>query len=228
MRQRFTAAPGTSFQAIGLQTGLTLGIAIDNASGSWLNIPTLETWIPPYTLGWSQTFPYAVASVDIIAGDGPSGQIGTTQGDTVVVYLTDTPVASSAGQIATGAAFLTGFTPTLIENDVMIVPVSTGGLVQPLLPSVSGKRYRIHTITVALSPFGGSPPINFDSSVFFTYARTLIGEVLAGGRVGPDQPSLQYAFPNGLDFPVGEGIDFTALTAFATNYISRTTTYSLI
>lgn len=227
MRQRFTAEAGASLRAISLQTGPAYGIEIDNASGSWLYIPTLETWVSPYTLGWAQAFPYGVASVDIIAGNGPSGQIGTSQGDPITVYLSDQPVAASAGQIDPGAAFVQGFTPISTSSAQVVVPAVSGPIIQfAILPAVAGKRYRIWTATVTLGLGAGFPFINYDSGVLFFFSGSGFSPIV--GRVNRDRPVDFRPYPQGLDFPSGSAIDFQASADFADAIIQRNLTYSLL
>jgi hypothetical protein len=68
--------------------GLSIrGIRVDNQSGSWLSISISGLgvqFIPPYTLGWSQS-PYSPLSSITILSQGPINSQSTTQGGTVGV-----------------------------------------------------------------------------------------------------------------------------------------------
>lgn len=227
MRQRFTAPAGTSLRGIGLQTGFTLGIEIDNASGSWLYIPTLETWVPPYTLGWAQTFPYAIASCDIIAGNGPAGEIGTTQGDGITVYLTDQAVAASLGKIDVGAPFIQGFTPISIASALVTVLRSVGAL-STILPAIPGKRYRLRTTELTLAPVNGNPAINYDSGVVYTLDTGVGSNNIVAGRLSLTHPIDTRAFDSGLDAPVNTPIRLQTAADFATQIISYVVTYETV
>jgi len=138
MRTRFTQAPGVSFRAISLPTGPMRGIEIDNPSGAWLYIPSLETFVPPYIVGWSYSFPYQVSAIDIIAGNGPAGQLGTAQGEAVVVYLTDEPTVTSEGSPTTGSVVKPLATSTVnqiefrseVELPVVIVSGAVGRIMR--------------------------------------------------------------------------------------------------
>jgi len=218
MRTRFTAAPGVSLPAIGLQTGYTHGIEIDNPSGSWLYVPSLETFCPPYTLGWSYTFPLAVSSVDIIAGDGPSGQVGTIQGDPIIVYLTSYAVATSPGSPDPGAAFLVGFTPAIIVESLIVaafsVPTQTN---VGFLPAVAGKRYRFRYIEFSLDepPTMPNPVIltPIEGACLVRLSENLGGNI-ASALVTTITPTVTLSFPQGRDAAVGRAINFAALPAW--------------
>lgn len=156
MRARFFQAPGVSFRAISLPGSQARGVEIDNASGSWLYIPSLETFIAPYTVGWSYGFPYGVSALDIIAGTSPAGQVSTTQGDGVTVYLTDQETVSSSGAAGSpdgGQPFVTGFTPQ-ISVVVGASGVVGGSTNVPIAGGVTGKRIRLRTLGVSLGATG--------------------------------------------------------------------------
>lgn len=154
MRTRFQQNAGVSFRAISLQTGPMRGIEIDNPSGSWLLIPSFETAIPPYTIGWSMSFPIDVAAIDIIAGNGPSGQKGTSFGDPVVVYLHDLPdVFNSPGSQSPGAPFVTN-----LDNPEQIIfatfPITISAIAPVtvnVLPAV-GATQRARLFAYGLGP----------------------------------------------------------------------------
>lgn len=231
MRQRFTAPAGSSLHGIGLQTGYALGIEIDNPSGSWLYIPTLETFIPPYTVGWSQAFPYAVASCDIIAGNGPSGQVGTAQGDGITVYLSSTPVASSSGREGAAATtFIQNFTPSL-QADSGFVKLSLGGnqIIHSIVPP-AGQRVRIllWSFAYAITPI---PPDDtwlsqFDCPVLAELsAATLIGRIVLNRNRLSDTLVWSGA---GYDGDVGQTITITATASWRTVQVLSALSYQLV
>lgn len=229
MRQRFVAAPGVSLRAISLPGGRAYGIEIDNPSGSWLYLPTLETWVPPYTVGWSSAFAYGVASVDVIAGNGPAGQVGTTQGDAITVYLSDQPVGTSPGEIATGAAFVEGFTPQVLFADISAVVRYSTGFSSTLIAPTIGKRVRIRTFTLSLFPFSGNPPLNYDSGVRYNISSSNISSpIFITGRVCPSSPVDTRIYPSGLDFPQSEGVNLAAAADYHTTNIGIIATYEML
>lgn len=97
MRTQFINAPGVSFVDIGLPAGQARGIIIDNPSGSWLRLYPTFDYIPPYTLQWSRAFDGGVSSLRVMVENGPAGQLSSTEGDDVTVYLDSHPVSTSAG-----------------------------------------------------------------------------------------------------------------------------------
>ena len=226
MRQRFVAAPGVSLRGIGLQTGRTAGIEIDNPSGSWLYIPTLETWVPPYTLGWSQAFPYGVASCDVVAGNGPSGQVGTNQGDGITVYLTDEQVASSPGEIATGAGFIEGFTPVLSASIGVQVPQSSG--VQGTIVASPGANKRIRLLSWDATNANTDPFSVQTSDSPLTFALGDFTAVRMTWRLTVEKGSDGRTYPNGIDLDKGSSLDYIVQSNWADGFAEITVTYQVI
>jgi hypothetical protein len=243
MRTRFFQLPGDSFISIGLQTGNARAIEIDNASGSWLLIPSMETYIPPYTIGWSMDFPYAVTSLDIIAGqNGPAGQISTNQGSGVTVYLTDGTVGSSpgspdpnaprgsAGVDTTGGSvpFISGFTGILsVESQVSVT--ANGLLIATLISPLPTERIRLLTLAVTLDWLQGPPLTLSHSPVIWGADENLFGSAFRlTGKVTPEAPVDARIFPSGVDLDVGRDMRVLAVSHFATSYVSFNATYSLI
>lgn len=235
MRTRFEQAPGVSFRAIGLQTGLAYGVEIDNRSGSWLYIPSLETYVQPYTVGWSTSFPYGVAALDIIAGqNGPAGQISTTQGESVIVYLTDEKgIGGSLGtpHLAAspdpGAPFITQFTPNLLAPRSHAVTLGSTDLAT-LVAGVPGKRIRILTIDAILAMFpaaGGN--FMFHSGINFVLQSDGLPQVTLMGRITRDVP-VYYRSGLNVDLPIDQGLEYEASTDFADSYISLRVVYQVI
>ena len=177
MRTRFTQAPGVSFRAIGLSTGIMRGLEIDNPSGSWLYIPSLETFVKPYIVGWSYSFPYDVAAIDIVAGNGPAGQPGTAEGDPVVVYLTDEQVATSEGSPSLGDTFRPITTPVQNTFDTTTALQNPVGNTITLITAADalGKMVRVYSFRlwydISLSVVGGVNR-NLDTPVLWRLRAT--------------------------------------------------------
>lgn len=233
MRTRFFQAPGVSFRAISLPGSQARGVEIDNASGSWLYIPSLETFIPPFTVGWSYGFPYGVSALDIIAGASPAGQVSTTQGDGVTVYLTDqeTPQSSgAAGSPDTGAPFITGFTPQVsVAVGATGVPGGTSGIA--IAGAVAGKRIRLLTLTVALGSTGSMVSRRPEwNGCKWQITDTGVGTMEIAGFVNGLQPSDVRAFsdPAGVTGAVGEGLEMEVTPDFVNTTLLVNMQYELI
>lgn len=226
MRVRFTAAPGGDLRAISLPGSFIRGVEVDNRSGSWLQLLGFDTFIPPYTLGWSVGMPHGASSVDIVSQDGPAGQVSTSEGSHYVVHLTDDMLPSSAGSPDPGAPFIRGFTPSFAVDTSQQVPATTGLANQPLIPGVAGRRIRLLSISarVVLSFIGVT---NGADTIGFT-VHDDTANVVVGGRVGPDQPSYYNGLGSGLDCPVGAGVNFTAATYFCDEVLGLSVTYQVI
>lgn len=236
--QRFFQLPGVSFVAIALQTGRANGIEIDNSSGSWLFIPSMETYIPPFTIGWSMDFPYAVTSVDIQATNGPAGQVSTTQGTGVTVYLFDDKVGSSPGSADVagitraggspdaGSAFIQGFTPLIQRTNTVLIPYSTG-FDAIIIAGTTGKRIRMRSVEFTLQPFSGVPPINWDSAVAVQLWTDTLDNVVTR-RLTTETPSQAVSYDAGLSLGVGEAIHLQAFADLATSTVAWSIGYELI
>lgn len=205
MRTRFERAPGVSFQAISLQTGYLRGVEIDNPSGSWLYIPSNETFIPPYTIGWTFGWPYDVAAFNIIAQNGPSGQLSTSAGDNVVVYLTDIELPTVAG---------TAYIGKLEQPDSFELSFAYPGpgWVQTTSSVLFGslvKRIRIFRIFLFHSNlfFQG----RLDYQLILSLTQSLPPTPRIGGplTVNPNVPADSYEFAQPIDLRPGNEIVFT-------------------
>lgn len=240
VRTRFTQAPGISFIAIATQVGPTRGIEIDNPSGSWLYIPSLETFIPPYTTGWAFGFPYDVASLDVLSKDrqptGPAAQISTLQGDPVTIYLTDLQLDRKVGVAAAGSPssdqnFITAFTPILSAQIFGAATVSGAGSSLPtiIIPAIANKRIRLYSwgVTRGQTGIAGSGIL-----VGGEFVASL--EDSAGSQ--KDTISLDWyetkdvrLYTQGLDFPVSLGVSMEVFPSWADIPIMfSTVTYSVI
>lgn len=234
---RFFQLPGVSFPAISMPGSFIRGIEIDNSSGSWLFIPSLETYVPPFTIGWAFALPYGASSVDIVAGlNGPAGQISTTQGSGVTVYLNDADISASSGSAdpsapttsapVTGVPFIEGFTPVISAGISAAVEYGFG-LSTVLVAAVPLKRIRLLTLTAVLGGFPASPALIFDSGVTWevkdgSSVVDLLGHLLL------DSPVDHRVFPLGLDVPVGQGLQVIASSDFADSFMTLRITYQLI
>lgn len=238
MRTRFFQLPGVPFVSIGLQTGLTKGIEIDNSSGSWLYIPSLETFIPPYIIGWSYDFPYGVSSIEIVPQDGPAGQVSTIQGTGVTVYLSDASVGLSsgspdlaaigaAGSPDPGASYIQGFTPQL--NAITQVDSTAAGATVAFISAVTGKRVRLRTLGVSFIPF--SPIIGTQDSSSPCQVRLVTTPVTSyplAFLLTVEHPTDFRAWDNGMDFPIDQGVNVLARGIYANNTCLFVATYERI
>lgn len=200
MRQRWTAVPGASLRAITIPGGHIQGIAIDNPSGSWLFVSTLDTYIPPFMQGFGATLPYGASSIDIIAGNGPSGQLGTTAGDPIVVDLSDTPVAPSPG-----VPFVSrSEQPEWKTLAVIASPTNAADdQTTALLAGSLTKRLRIHRILVAAS----SNRLTHFLSIFI--ARNIAGlPVISNLELNPNK-TVDRDILGEFDLALGEELRLT-------------------
>lgn len=188
------------------------GIKVDNKSGSWLVLPD-GAFIPPYTLGWGHSFQPTLASIDVLFSGGPAGQVSTNQGDDPVVVIYSDPVGESPGiPSGAGTAFVEQFTPVQAQAIIQPIAQSTGITGQILFLPTPGKRWRLLTLDVFLGGFTSAPPASTPLDVGVTYYinASSTGLTQVAGHVDPRQPTDSKNYPNGLDFPVGDGISYDA------------------
>lgn len=238
MRTRFFANPGVDLLGIGLVTGYSTGIEIDNQSGSWLYIPTLEAFVPPFTIGWSLSFPYAVASVDVLAQDGPAGQLSTSEGTGVTVYLSDANVGASAGVpdlSSRGAAASPDYGSAFIDQSVEPQAVvtqatqcieSAATVIVPVA-AVANRRVRIYEISFGYAEdFGTDQPM--DGTVKAFPNGTGIGPIFCVGIINPSHPIERITFdpPHNLD--VGEGLQIDFYASWVDTYVDSTVRYRYV
>lgn len=230
MRTRFSQAPGVSFRGIGLQTGPCRGIEIDNGSGAWLYIPTLEVYVPPYTVDWAAIFPYDVASLDVIAGNGPSGQKGTSKGDPVTVWLTSDPDMRAP---ADGIAVIpTAQNPSALSSAAFAataVPApGTGVLFLAGPPPTNIMRLFAASLSYDMltpSTAGASSPVEL---ILF---RNIVPvpEPLAVLEITPGSPFAPWAWPaQGYDLQLGESLAYNLIALDTNMNVNMTVTYGLI
>lgn len=224
IREQFIRAPGVNFESIALSSGQINSVQIDNPSGSWLQLFPTRDWVPPYTLGFTRTFLGAVQSVRIVAGDGPSGQVGTTDGDDVVVILTNVPMGNAQGS-PNGAPFIDRFTPVLTNWQFLFA--TTSGQLGNLLPAQVGKRYRLWTVNVGRTPQTVGLDVSEDSP-FVVYLQTPAFTRFHMSQLGPANEHVAAEFSEGLDFPLGEGVDSHAFSEWMTCGFNLVVTYSVI
>jgi len=243
MRTRFTQDPGVSFRAISLPTGPMRGIEIDNPSGSWLYIPSLETFVPPYIVGWSYSFPYDVTAIDIIANqDGPAGQPSTSDGDPVIVFLTDESIATSEGTPAPGKEVRPLTTPVLNLYSEIEVPYANSTITLISAASVLGKMVRIYGFrfwySINLSAIGGVSR-NIDTAVSWWLRGTPTGaapfdfDEFIGGTISREHPvdvvDFGYQPRDIIGTPVqGHGVTLTTRPAFAATLCIYQLRYALM
>lgn len=208
MRQRFTVAPGESLRGIGLPAGQMHGIEVDNPSGQWLSIPAIDAFVPPYTLGWAQPLPNGMASIDIIATSGPAGQISTTTGDPITVYLTSNLVGASAGA-SSGDSFINrDLQPTLLSYHAGLSG-NFANLRPTTLQPIAGSQLRIFTVSLGWTDNGVTPsrPNDIIEVQMKTYgASAFFMETFV---IHANIPRDQMVYSPPRDIPLGVGVEFT-------------------
>lgn len=73
------------------------GVQVDNPSGSWLYLPEIQEYVPPYVLGWARNIRNAVLKLSFKFVDGPSGQLSTRAGGLPLADIYDTNIPDSEG-----------------------------------------------------------------------------------------------------------------------------------
>lgn len=206
-RTFYSRPPGESFVDIAMLSDYVRGIVVDNPSGSWLRLSTTGEYIAPYTIGWARPLPQAATSVSLTAGDGPSGQLGTTEGDTVHVWLHNDEVASSPGvtdqfvnrshqpETRSGSqsvSAMVAFNNTLIPN-IFILPIA----------DLTGKRVRLYSLGMRydlLVPVGTPPQYAVQAA--FQSDATL--DPICALHINPNRPVDLFRPPIPIDLPVGD------------------------
>lgn len=227
MRQQFLSrvvgGPVGNLEAISLSAGETRGVIVDNPSGSWVQLfPTFD-WIAPYTLGYTRTLPNSAANVSIrYQTTGPSGQVSTLAGDPIRVWL-DTGDVGNAPGIASGAPFVEQFTPVEYNSDANVATVSGTGSTN-IIPASAGRRIRLWQIDVRSQPDTsqvGDSPVSWEIG-------PATGNVAMRLITSSDNLSVTRTFPGGLDFEIGESLDYQAAGHWADVGIDITVAWSYI
>lgn len=130
--------------SLSLPAGEARGVIIDNPSGSWLTLYPFYDLIPPYTLGWTRSFPYGVASITVRYTDGPTNQASSIEGQPMTVWLDSNPVAGSGGTAVPGSSYRPLATTTIdsMANATYI------GLPIIVIPGFAGVRARIYSFRI--------------------------------------------------------------------------------
>lgn len=231
MRTRFERAPGVSFISIGIQPGFCRGVEIDNPSGSWLYIPSLETFIEPYTSGWSFGFPYEVAGIDILVPlTGPAGQVSTVQGDNVVVYLTDQQIPNAAGSPTSDHTFIETMQSAQLGFSTAIVFCRTIGALAntTIIVGVPNKRIRIVSLAawvLKVGAFGFYTHYDSDADIaFYDNPATAVPLEFTIHRQRP----FREVFIPGLDWSKGAPVESNGRSYFGDINVAVTGQYVLI
>lgn len=232
--QRFFALPGVSLPAISMPGGSIRGVEIDNSSGSWLFIPSFETYIPPFTIGWSMDFPYAASSIDIIAGNpGPVGQSSTAQGNGVTVFLNNENVGSNAGgpdpsaptqgtQAGTGTEVIGLSIEPSFQAQTDSVPIA-GVSILEVDPGPT-KRVRVYSLRASYDPTSG----NYQISPISVAWQDDFGGIVGQDTLMPNAPKAQFDYLNGFDLPVGSTLTVFMLSRWATVDILHSVAYRIV
>jgi hypothetical protein len=198
------------------------GIIIDNPSGQWLYVMPARDFVPPYTLGWSRSFAQATLTISVTPGNGPAGQISTSQGDAVTIAIDSAAVGNSQGA-DTGASFIEQFTP-LVTIFGSVFASSNLGVNQVAIVDTPGKRVRLRSGSI-----GYVQHAETDSLVYWNLFSTNEGEFLAQGVFGTvTKPAEFLNYPAGIDFPVGDGVSISAWPRYISCQVSYVLTYELI
>jgi hypothetical protein len=210
MQKQFTAAAGTSLVSISLPNGTPIrGIQIDNPSGSWLYVSSEQQYCPPYTIGWAVMLSYSNSSVNVTAGNGPSGQVGTIQGDPYTVYLDSEAVAPSTGQ---PYQFTSEFSQNTLTASAATFVGSNLGINATVIPAVANKRIRVVSVNVSCRELRSSDAICSVLLSDFPVTAIYLGVAIGG----PAGRTFSQVYTDGsMDFPVGAGMQMTASLNFA-------------
>lgn len=220
MRQPFSAAPGVNLEYKALSNGEPIrGIEIDNPSGSWLYVVSEQLYCPPYTIGWATNLSWDQTSVTVKAGNGPAGQVATTQGDDWTLYLNSETVSPSSG---VPYQFIQQFTPNVLTaaDNISLGPNSTPGLfLTPFVLPVVGKRLRILRVEIShnLDRLGNlTTVVQSRMSVEYIPSVTYRAPSINCNIGGPYPISCEHIYPQGsFDLPMGLGFGFEWLVPVA-------------
>lgn len=204
MQQQFSAAPGTNLEFKALSNASPIrGIQIDNPSGSWLFVVSEQLYCPPYTIGWAMPLSYEQASITVRSGNGPSGQVATTQGDNWTLTLNDEAVEPSAG---VPYQFTQQFTPNVFTAASSVAfNESNPELSVQLIAGVAGRRIRILSILIVVGEFDS----NYSQDITM---NVLLEEINLYVNLGGPNPSAFYAqyAAGSLDLPVASDLTYSA------------------
>lgn len=223
-RQLTIGAAGTGAKSWVLPGSYQIaGIRIDNPSGSWLALPD-GTFVPPYTLGFGHSFQPMLSRIDVLFSAGPAGQLSTQQGDKPTVVIYSEPVGEAPGvPSGQGTAFIQQFTPIQVAS-VLSLLATLNGASQTIVAATANKRIRMHTFSVYTAGASVSTwPHNSGWSYGFISITTFVG---FGGHLY--YPKMDDMKQIELDFPVGEGITFSATADWADVTVNCDITFSLI
>ena len=184
---------GTDLNHIAGQSWQIGGIRVDNPTGSWLLVDSINQFIPPYTNGWQADFIPAASSLSIKFVDSPSGSVSTLVGDPLTVTLYDTPVGASQG-FSSGAGGKVGIVPPNKSSAKSFVAGASGGLSTILLPK-PGVSYVITSLSI-MSESGQEVQGFYLRGIAFVSLQDLLN-VLAVGAISPETPSWQLNVPLG-------------------------------
>lgn len=125
------AAPGPG------NSGQIGGIQINNPSGSWLRVETVEQYVPPYTNGWQYPLIPMQANATVRFVDSPSGSKSVLQGSPPQVTLFDEQLPPSEGFTAGSLALTSGAAQDYLVRRVAFSQYAEpgGGLSSIIIPA---------------------------------------------------------------------------------------------
>lgn len=227
MRQLFSAAPGQSLPSVALSGGTVIrGISIDNPTGSWLLVQNSLDYIPPYTLGWSKTLEYSAPSLTVLAGNGPTGQVGTATGSNWTLTIDSDPVTDSLGSPAPGTAFVATGTDSIqqVASNILCPRSGVGGGSPNIIVPLPNQRVRIYLVEFTTNDFsdnGGATVQVFDTPI----------TTVVTAAITRDKPNDRISFgETGLDFPLGSPISAGGLPIgiYVSTFVGVVINYRLI
>lgn len=192
------------------------GLRIDNPSGSWLHVETLNRYVPPYTLEYRADFIPSTTSLTIRFTDSPTGTPSELVGEPIVVQAFDTPQGFSQGYPSGGAhAQAPGVPKALISVATPAVPPAELGSVLTTLV-LGSQSFKIVPLKLYLAPrtFESGPGLSYQElrAMVVTEIRDLAGiNFLAPAlSISPESPFAALDFPPGLVLPTGEPLRATS------------------
>lgn len=131
------------------------GVIVDNPSGSWVKLDGIglgfQPYIAPYTLAWSVSLLPSVNELSAAYVDGPTGQVSTSAGAPLVVYVFESQVPSSPG-----SNFQTAPPATLNTSPYRSTNVVANTFdVATIHLAVVGVRFRIMAFSISIFTPGG-------------------------------------------------------------------------
>lgn len=221
------------------------GVVVQNYTPYWLYFPQADQYCPPWTDGWTTPLIQNSNGYGYMLIQTPQGrtvQTNVTTGvaqfvnlqwtDNDVDYSEGTPGdmgvnVDPVGDPGSGSVVqITSFVSVTTH-----ISFSVGPVLNQILPIIPNKKYRIYTVAMFLNPFGGNPPVNYDSGIFvIVSSQTALGVILniANARLTRMDHNSHDIYANGLDCPVGGNLQWIGTADFASQDVQIAITYQVI